>query len=183
MGNTPRLDRHLPTSPCRPCACSSLTSTTTDHDRHRTPRLTMSTSKVAFTIRRPTSVSRADPGNDSTPEPNFKVPALPKRLATSSNGGSSHGSPAPSPAPRRRQPHAQDEDSSDEEDEEAEELVTGFDQFGVQRCVPLSLPLPSRERSRSSQQPLHMSIILSAHMKTGSTKSARHPKAHSSSLP
>lgn len=102
----------------------------------------MSTSKVSFTIRRPTPVSRGDSGTDSAPEPNFKVPALPKRLATHSNGGSPLGSPAPSPAPRRRNPHAQEKDSSDEEDEDAVELVTGFDQFGVQRCVPLPLPPP-----------------------------------------
>ena len=102
----------------------------------------MSSSKVSFTIRRPTPVSRGDSGTDSTPEPNFKVPALPKHLAAPSNGGSPLGSPAPSPAPRRRNPRSQEKDSSDEEDEEADELVTGFDQFGVQRCVPLPLPPP-----------------------------------------
>ncbi|KAH9919831.1 DExH-box splicing factor binding site-domain-containing protein, partial [Fomitopsis serialis] len=85
----------------------------------------------SFTIRRPTPVSRGDSGTDSAPEATFKVPALPKHLAASSNGGSPLGSPAPSPRPRIRSYNSHEKDSSDEEDEEAEELVTGFDQFGT----------------------------------------------------
>lgn len=111
----------------------------------------MSTSKLSFTIRRPVPPTRRDSGTDSAPEPNFKVPALPKRLATPSSGGSPLGSPAPSSGPQRRHHHSQDKDSSDEEYEQGDELVIGFDQSGVQRCVPLPLPFFSTEWGRSSQ--------------------------------
>lgn len=40
-----------------------------------------------------------------------------------------------SPRPQKRSFYRSEVDSSDEEDEETDELVTGFDKFGVQRCV------------------------------------------------
>lgn len=97
-------------------------------------------SSVSFTVRRPSPVSRGDSDSEG-----FKVPTLPQRLL-SGGGGSAPGSPLgnsrnQSPAPRAK-PSArsyQERDSSDEEDEETDELVTGFDQFGVQRWVPSPL--------------------------------------------
>ncbi|CCL99577.1 uncharacterized protein FIBRA_01595 [Fibroporia radiculosa] len=92
-------------------------------------------SKVSFTIRRPTPVSRASSGNDSDSS-SFKVPALPRHLAN--GNGSTPGSPLARSAPASPSPtsraHA-DRDSSDEDEGLDDELVTGFDQFGVQRCV------------------------------------------------
>ncbi|KAF8995485.1 DExH-box splicing factor binding site-domain-containing protein [Cyathus striatus] len=74
----------------------------------------MSDSKVSFTIRRPTPVSRvpsALPSNVPSPAPRFP-------------------SPAQSPHPHF-QPHHPD--SSDDDAESQDELVTSFDKFGVQR--------------------------------------------------
>lgn len=86
-------------------------------------------SKVSFTIRRPEPISRADSEASESDTPHkFKVPAIPARIRQQDS--SAPGSPlaqsnnaTPSPA-----------DSSDEEDQELQdELVTGFDKFGVQR--------------------------------------------------
>ncbi|CAK5265607.1 unnamed protein product [Mycena citricolor] len=86
-------------------------------------------SKVSFTVRRPSPVSRgASSGPDS--DSGFKIPALPRHLAQDSTPGSplsrSHTS---SPATRY------DDDSSDD-DEEQDELVTSFDAMGAQRLRP-----------------------------------------------
>ena len=90
--------------------------------------------KVSFTIRRPTPISRA-PSSGVESDGNFKAPSLPQRLANPNNstpGRSTGSSPAP-PAPNRTQ---EDSDSSDaDEGGSRDELVTGFDRFGVQRCV------------------------------------------------
>ncbi|EMD35565.1 hypothetical protein CERSUDRAFT_75130 [Gelatoporia subvermispora B] len=95
--------------------------------------------KVSFTIRRPTPASReASSGADS--DGGFKVPALPRHLT---NGASTPGSPlarstAPSPSPARRT--YTERDSSDEDSAAEDELVTGFDQFGVQRVFEKPKP-------------------------------------------
>ncbi|PCH35332.1 hypothetical protein WOLCODRAFT_139859 [Wolfiporia cocos MD-104 SS10] len=94
----------------------------------------MSTGKVSFTIRRPSSVSRGtSSGADS--DSSLKLPALPRHLADPSS--STPGSPLARSANASPKPAARtydERDSSDEDDEDgADELVTGFDQFGVQR--------------------------------------------------
>ena len=99
------------------------------------------TSKVSFTIRRPTPVSRAtSSGADSDTPSSFKVPSLPRHLANTND--SIPGSPlarsnTSSPKPSNSSAYyGDDRDSSDENDDELEdELVTEFDRFGAQRCV------------------------------------------------
>ncbi|KAG6861690.1 hypothetical protein C0995_013259 [Termitomyces sp. Mi166 len=93
--------------------------------------------KVSFTIRRPTPVSRAPSSGPDSDPPRHKLPSLPRHL---SNGHrSSPASPlarssTSSPIPGTRfTPH--EPASSDEDDEVKDELVTGFDRFGVRRCV------------------------------------------------
>ncbi|KAJ7188565.1 DExH-box splicing factor binding site-domain-containing protein [Mycena filopes] len=98
-------------------------------------------SKVSFTIRRPTPVSReasSGPESDSA----FKIPALPRHLAQDSAPGSPLSRSRNSSPPARYH----DPDSSDEDDEQQDELVTGFDAMGAQRCVsfPYSTPQPSQ---------------------------------------
>ena len=107
-------------------------------------------SNVSFTIRRPSPVSRAaSSGPDSDVGSSFKIPLLPSRILL--NDDSSHsnlGSPlarsaTSSPHPSRlAQSHVQHQhDSSDEDSVIEDELVTGFDKFGVQRCVSFPSPL------------------------------------------
>ncbi|KAF8837716.1 hypothetical protein BDN67DRAFT_972567 [Paxillus ammoniavirescens] len=123
-------------------------------------------SKVSFTIRRPTPISRP---SSSGPESDcqFKVPALPRHLA--SGGNSVTGSPlAGSPRTYSSREDSDDDsenglvfpngfglrevvshhtDSSDEEDEKVEdELVSGFDQFGVKRL--------HAKRKKAPEEPL-----------------------------
>lgn len=91
--------------------------------------------KVSFTVRRPTPISRASSSGADSDSSSFRVPALPRHL-TNNNDSSVPGSPlarssATSPQPRHGS------DSSGEEDDVQDELVTGFDKFGVQRCVSL----------------------------------------------
>ncbi|GBE83840.1 Pre-mRNA-splicing factor spp2 [Sparassis crispa] len=90
------------------------------------------TSKVSFTIRRPTPVSRDESsGGDS--DSGFKVPHLPRHLVS---GGSTPGSPLARSAPASPKHNSRkytERDSSDEDEEIEDELVTGFDSFGVQR--------------------------------------------------
>jgi len=82
--------------------------------------------KVSFTIRRPTPESRATSTGPDSNDTRFKSPALPQHLAREN---SAEGS-----TPKRSAPDSPD--SSDEEgDKPTDELVTGFDRFGVQRCV------------------------------------------------
>ncbi|KAJ7209644.1 DExH-box splicing factor binding site-domain-containing protein [Mycena pura] len=85
-------------------------------------------SKVSFTIRRPTPVSRgASSGPESDPS-GFKIPALPRHLAQDSAPGSPLSRSRTSSPARYNDP-----DSSDEEDEATDELVTSFDAMGAQR--------------------------------------------------
>jgi len=96
-----------------------------------------STPAVSFTIRRPSPVSRGGSSGADSDGPSFKIPALPKHLR---NGGSTPGSPlaqgeSAASSPKRSYDSV---DSSDEEDETQDELILGFDKFGVQRCVKLT---------------------------------------------
>ena len=103
-------------------------------------------SNVSFTIRRPSPVSRAaSSGPDSDVGSSFKIPLLPSRIPL--NDDSTLGSPltrsaTSSPRPSRlAQSHVQHQDDSSDEDSVIEdELVTGFDKFGVQRCVFFPFP-------------------------------------------
>jgi len=97
----------------------------------------MTTPAVSFTIRRPSPVSRGGSSGADSDGPPFKVPALPKHLR---NGGSTPGSPlaqgeSTASSPKRSYDSV---DSSDEEDGAQDELILGFDKFGVQRCVILT---------------------------------------------
>lgn len=94
---------------------------------------------VSFTVRRPSPVSRAtSSGPDSDAGPQFKVPKLPPHLA---DQPSRLGSPlARGQSSRSSAPVHHEIDSNDEGSSNEDELVTGFDKFGVQRCVPFRPP-------------------------------------------
>jgi hypothetical protein len=102
-------------------------------------------SNVSFTIRRPSPVSRAaSSGPDSDVGSSFKIPLLPSRIFLNDDSTPPARSATSSPHPSRlAQSHVQHQDDSSDEDSVIEdELVTGFDKFGVQRCVSFpSLPL------------------------------------------
>ncbi|KAH9030660.1 DExH-box splicing factor binding site-domain-containing protein [Lactarius pseudohatsudake] len=89
--------------------------------------------KLSFTVRRPTPESRAPSAGPDSDDPRFKVPALPRHLVNSASN-SSPGSPLAGNSPKRRA------DSSDEDENPTDELVTGFDRFGVQRATPRPEP-------------------------------------------
>ncbi|PPQ98382.1 hypothetical protein CVT24_004061 [Panaeolus cyanescens] len=98
----------------------------------------MEPAKVSFTVRRPTPVSRAaSSGPDSDAGSSFKVPSLPRHLTDESTplGSPLARSSTSSPRPKSSQKHHNyhEEDSSDEDHVIEDELVTGFDKFGVQR--------------------------------------------------
>ncbi|KAF9047380.1 DExH-box splicing factor binding site-domain-containing protein [Panaeolus papilionaceus] len=102
----------------------------------------MEPAKVSFTVRRPTPVSRAaSSGPDSDAGSSFKVPTLPRHLVDESTplGSPLARSSASSPRPKTSQTYHDyhEPDSSDEDDVIQDELVSGFDKFGVQRCVYL----------------------------------------------
>ncbi|EIN13567.1 hypothetical protein PUNSTDRAFT_79197 [Punctularia strigosozonata HHB-11173 SS5] len=99
-------------------------------------------SSVSFTVRRPSPVSRgASSGTEPEADGNgpFKVPAIPRHLSANDRrpsplSRSNTSSPAPKRTSNKNSRAFDERDSSDEGDEELEdELVTGFDQFGVQR--------------------------------------------------
>ena len=103
-------------------------------------------SKVSFTIRRPSPVSRAaSSGPDSDAGSSFKIPPLPRHILSSDDptlgsplARSATSSPHPSHLAQYQGQHQ--DDSSDEDNIIEDELVTGFDKFGVQRCVSFSSP-------------------------------------------
>ncbi|KAI0058579.1 hypothetical protein BV25DRAFT_1830033 [Artomyces pyxidatus] len=103
----------------------------------------MSAPKVSFTVRRPTPDSRATSTGADSDDPRFKLPALPRHLTTE---GSAPGSPlggrsaTGSPKPRARTFIQRDEADSSDEEKDEDELVTGFDQFGVERAKPKEKP-------------------------------------------
>ncbi|KAI0676406.1 DExH-box splicing factor binding site-domain-containing protein [Trametes maxima] len=84
--------------------------------------------KVSFTIRRPTPTSRADSDSDAS----FKVPNLPRHLSGTSTPNSPLGRGSP-PSPKHKSLRTYEKDSSDDDSGHEDELVTGFDEFGVQR--------------------------------------------------
>ena len=90
--------------------------------------------KVSFTVRRPTPVSRAASSGPESDSSSFKVPSLPRHLRTVDFPPS--GSPLAHTGPNSPESNVFD-GFSDEEDEDVvqDELVTGFDKFGVERCV------------------------------------------------
>jgi hypothetical protein len=93
--------------------------------------------KISFTIRPPTSLSRAGSSGGESDDPPFKIPRLPRRLVNESTPGSPLARSTNS-SPRPRRLRHEERDSSDEDDDGVtDELVTGFDQFGVQRCVAI----------------------------------------------
>ena len=112
--------------------------------------------KVSFTIRRPTPESRATSTGPDSDDTRFKLPALPPHLIQDNYTSNNRpGSPLVKPPPKRSTPD--NADSSDEDDDQpTDELVTGFDQFGVQRYVP-ALLLSARQ-GRSSLQFLFLSL-------------------------
>ncbi|KAJ2931240.1 hypothetical protein H1R20_g5830, partial [Candolleomyces eurysporus] len=92
---------------------------------------------VSFTIRRPSPPeSRGISPGASDPGQNFKIPALPRHLSGVSNDSTPLGSPLARSAATSPHPASHNEyDSSDEEDQELQdELVSGFDRFGVERA-------------------------------------------------
>ncbi|KAI6044715.1 DExH-box splicing factor binding site-domain-containing protein [Pisolithus marmoratus] len=127
------------------------------------------TSKVSFTVRRPTPLSRpSSTGPESDDQ--FKVPALPRHLtgARSTTGSPLYLQQMELLAGRggRQFEEASDDDGTSAE----EELVTEFDQFSVQRASnkkskapePASLVIPSKpnpdwreaaRRRRAAAQP------------------------------
>ena len=78
-------------------------------------------------------MSRQGSSGPDTDGEGFRIPALPKRLVKS--GRSTPGSPLGNDRSSRPPSRLAAPDSSDEEEEDVDEIVTGFDQFGVQRCV------------------------------------------------
>lgn len=114
-----------------------------------------SSEKVSFTIRRPTPPEPRgmSPAEPPACGPNFKIPALPRHLAVGvSNESTPLGSPLSQSEASSPQPDStHDHDSSDEEDEELQDqLVTGFDRFGVQRCVTLNYRSRSLDNSQKA---------------------------------
>lgn len=101
-----------------------------------------SSGNISFKIRRPSPVSRA-----SSADSDFKVPAIPRHLSANN---STPGSPLRRESPKPNSRTYGERDSSDEDEETEDELVTGFDQFGVQRCV--SFLCAPHEQLRNSQQ-------------------------------
>lgn len=92
---------------------------------------------MSFTVRRPSPLSRGASSGADSDESSFKIPALPKHLR---NGGPAPGSPlaqggSAASSPKRSYDSV---DSSEEEDETQDELISGFDKFGVKRCVKLT---------------------------------------------
>ncbi|KAI9509582.1 DExH-box splicing factor binding site-domain-containing protein [Russula earlei] len=98
------------------------------------------TPRVSFTVRRPTPESRATSTGPDSDDIRFKLPALPRHLTQDySANNSTPGSPLAGRSPKRSAPGSPN--SSDEEnDQPTDELVTGFDRFGVQRATPRPEP-------------------------------------------
>ncbi|KAG6866682.1 hypothetical protein C0991_000792 [Blastosporella zonata] len=90
------------------------------------------TEKVSFTIRRPTPVSRAPSSGPESDSSLYKIPSLPRHLVNTTRPESPLARSSTS-SPVVYTPH--DPASSDEDDNDKDQLVTGFDRFGVRRCV------------------------------------------------
>lgn len=104
--------------------------------------MTTAAQKVSFTVRRPTPVSRTASSGADSDSGAFKVPSLPRHLANTND--STPGSPlarSTTASPKQDDVYHNGELASSDEDEDdrfQDELVTGFDRFGVQRCVSVS---------------------------------------------
>ncbi|KAF9781202.1 DExH-box splicing factor binding site-domain-containing protein [Thelephora terrestris] len=86
---------------------------------------------MSFTVRRPSPLSRGVSSGADSDEPSFKIPALPKHLR---NGGPGPGSPLAQGGSAASSPkRSYDSVDSSEEDETQDELISGFDKFGVKR--------------------------------------------------
>jgi hypothetical protein len=111
----------------------------------------MSTPTVSFTIRRPTPESRS---TSAGPDPNhvrFKSPTLPRHLAQESRTvGSTSGTPLAGNSPKRSTPDGPYSSDEDDDERPTDELVTGFDLFGVQRYVTTSLHSTHRDLQLTS---------------------------------
>src|ERR1700742_336843 len=85
---------------------------------------------VSFTIRRPT------PNTDSENE-GFKVPKVPSQqsLSRKKTGTSSPLALPPTRPPKRTTTSREDSDSDGDDGGTEDEIITGFDKFGVTRCV------------------------------------------------
>lgn len=143
-------------------------------DLHLLPLTMSAPAPVSFTVRRPSPISRGPSSGPDSDGPSFKVPALPRHLT---NEGSKPGSPLgrASPTGKKAQSRTFEErDSSDEEsDGGTDELVTGFDQFGVQRCVPhlaysSRVGLNSRQLGRPSYHHIERSSVRSQKARSSS---------------
>jgi hypothetical protein len=89
--------------------------------------------KVSFTIRRPSPESRATSSGPDSDNLSFKVPPLPRHITNDSVPGSPLARSA-NASPKLKSRTYEERDSSDEDDDGInDELVTGFDRFGVQR--------------------------------------------------
>ena len=108
-----------------------MTQSVTQGDQPFSPHRIDMDSKLSFTIRRPTPVSRATSSGPDSDTGSFKIPPLPRHLVNA-NGSPLARSATSSPRPARQ---GEVIDSSDEEDAEQDELITGFDSLGAQRCV------------------------------------------------
>lgn len=91
--------------------------------------------KVSFTIRRASPKSRATSSGPDSDNLSFKVPPLPRHITNDSVPGSPLACSA-NAFPKLKSRTYEERDSSDEDDDGInDELVTGFDRFGVRRCV------------------------------------------------
>lgn len=95
---------------------------------------------VSFTVKRPSPLSRdvSEPATASNSH-TFKAPVK-AQASTSSPLSFANANPnvkrSASHQPSRN--HQGGDDSSDEDAGTEDEIITGFDSLGVQRCVPLS---------------------------------------------
>jgi hypothetical protein len=115
--------------------------------QHLTLSFATMSNPVTFTVRRPSPLARGPSSGIESDSDGFKVPPPPRRA-----GG---GQAAPSPlATNRTASDARLHSNNDSSDEEGagngteDEIITGFNKFGVTRCVLLS---PHFESSHSQK--------------------------------
>ncbi|KAL7277274.1 hypothetical protein ACG7TL_009127 [Trametes sanguinea] len=127
-------------------------------------------SKVSFTIRKPTPATRTESDSDSS----FKIPAVPRHLSGNSTPNSPLARSAPA-SPKRNARTYVERDSSDEDSEPEDELVTGFDEFGIKRLHekpkpqgPLVIPaLKNKDWRELARKRKQLYVPPSAGAKTG----------------
>lgn len=102
-------------------------------------------------VRRPSPPESRDSSATPTENgPNFKVPALPRHLSNSTPLGSPLSQSVAS-SPKHHENEREYSSSDDEDQELQDELVTGFDRFGVQRA--------NGAKSKIKQGPLVISAL------------------------